>query len=234
MPPGPELRLTAPGSRFTRERSELIHVDAVEGQVPQAAAGSDEGKGHPRLDACFRRCGTSDPGARLDHRASDRGRTDRHDPRRQARRENLDPYLPRQADHQETGGNPHGQGERGARGLGRRGQAGPDPLRDGGARRDAGARSAGACRRQDRVEDPLRYAAFPDGDGMKKKERETLAQQGFDDLAEKEKQLKEASWKLRLQQDTGQLENPSRLRVLRRDIARVKTYRRALELAEKG
>jgi large subunit ribosomal protein L29 len=67
---------------------------------------------------------------------------------------------------------------------------------------------------------------------MKKKERETLAQQGFEELAEKEKQLKEASWKLRLQQATGQLENPSRLRVLRRDLARVKTYRRALERAQ--
>jgi large subunit ribosomal protein L29 len=69
---------------------------------------------------------------------------------------------------------------------------------------------------------------------MKKKERETLAQQGADELVEREKQLKEASWKLRLQQSTGQLENPSRLRVLRRDIARIKTFRRALELAEKG
>jgi large subunit ribosomal protein L29 len=69
---------------------------------------------------------------------------------------------------------------------------------------------------------------------MKKKERETLAQQGTGELVEKEKQLKEASWKLRLQQSTGQLENPSRLRVLRRDIARVKTFRRALEIAEKG
>ena len=65
---------------------------------------------------------------------------------------------------------------------------------------------------------------------MKKKERETLAQQSDGDLAEKEKQLAEASWKLRLQKATGQLENPTRLRVLRRDIARIKTYRRALAL----
>jgi len=64
---------------------------------------------------------------------------------------------------------------------------------------------------------------------MKKKERETLAQQGLAELVEKEKQLKESAWKLRLQKSTGQLENPSRLRVLRRDLARVKTYRRALE-----
>ncbi len=69
---------------------------------------------------------------------------------------------------------------------------------------------------------------------MKKKERETLAQQGEADLTEKEKQLKEASWKLRLQKATGQLDNPMRLKSLRRDIARVKTFRRALEItAEK-
>lgn len=64
---------------------------------------------------------------------------------------------------------------------------------------------------------------------MKKKEREALAQQAEADLVETEKQLKVAAWKLRLQKATGQLENPSRLKVVRRDIARVKTYRRALE-----
>jgi large subunit ribosomal protein L29 len=64
---------------------------------------------------------------------------------------------------------------------------------------------------------------------MKKKEREALAQQADADLVETEKQLKAAAWKLRLQKATGQLENPSRLKVVRRDIARVKTYRRALE-----
>jgi len=68
---------------------------------------------------------------------------------------------------------------------------------------------------------------------MKKKEREALANQAMSDLLEKEKQLKEAAWKLRLQKATGQLDDPSRLRAVRRDIARVKTYERALELAEK-
>jgi large subunit ribosomal protein L29 len=68
---------------------------------------------------------------------------------------------------------------------------------------------------------------------MKKKEREALAHQAMADLLEKEKQLKEAAWKLRLQKSTGQLEDPSRLRTVRRDIARVKTFERRLELAEK-
>ncbi|HVG37188.1 MAG TPA: 50S ribosomal protein L29 [Thermoplasmata archaeon] len=64
---------------------------------------------------------------------------------------------------------------------------------------------------------------------MKKKERETLAQQGESELLEKEKQIREASWKLRLQKATGQLDNPMRLKTLRRDLARIKTYRRALD-----
>jgi large subunit ribosomal protein L29 len=66
---------------------------------------------------------------------------------------------------------------------------------------------------------------------MKKKERELLSQQGQSELVEKEKQLREASWKLRLQKATGQLDNPMRLKSLRRDVARVKTFRRAAELA---
>jgi large subunit ribosomal protein L29 len=65
---------------------------------------------------------------------------------------------------------------------------------------------------------------------MKKKERETLAQQGEAELAEKAKHIQESSWKLRLQKATGQLDNPMRLRTLRRDFARIKTYRRALEI----
>ena len=68
---------------------------------------------------------------------------------------------------------------------------------------------------------------------MKKKDREALAHMGAGDLVEKEKQLKESAWKLRLQKATGQLEDPSRLRTVRRDVARVKTFQRALELSEK-
>ena len=56
-----------------------------------------------------------------------------------------------------------------------------------------------------------------------------------EERAEKVKEWTQALFTLKLQKSTGQLENPSRLRVLRRDLARVKTYRRALELkAEEG
>lgn len=62
---------------------------------------------------------------------------------------------------------------------------------------------------------------------MKKKELEQLRGEAPDALQAKEKELRDALWKLRLQKTTGQLENPSRLRTVRRDIARVKTFARA-------
>src|SRR5215470_18694317 len=108
-------------------------------------------------------------------------------------------------------------------------QTGASSLRDGGSGSRNGEGSALARGGQDRPADSLHHSRVGDGALMKKKERQMLAQQDAADLAEKMKQLKEAAWKLRLQKATGQLENPSRLKVLRRDIARVKTYRRALE-----
>jgi large subunit ribosomal protein L29 len=64
---------------------------------------------------------------------------------------------------------------------------------------------------------------------MKKKDLEQLRGESPDVLSQKEKELRDALWKLRLQKATGQLENPSRLRTVRRDIARVQTFRRATE-----
>ena len=51
--------------------------------------------------------------------------------------------FPGQADHQEAAGNPHGQGQGRARGLGGGDQAGPHPVRDG--RRVAGRGAARRC-----------------------------------------------------------------------------------------
>ena len=61
---------------------------------------------------------------------------------------------------------------------------------------------------------------------MKKKDLEALKGEAVEALGNKEKELREALWKLRLQKTTGQLENPARLRTVRRDIARVKTFAR--------
>lgn len=67
---------------------------------------------------------------------------------------------------------------------------------------------------------------------MKKKDREQLKGEGVEALRLKEKELRDSLWKLRLQKATGQLENPSRLRTARRDIARVKTF--AQQIGEKA
>jgi large subunit ribosomal protein L29 len=44
-----------------------------------------------------------------------------------------------------------------------------------------------------------------------------------DELLTKRRDLRQESLHLRLQQQSGQLEQPSRLRLLRRDVARVET-----------
>ena len=45
----------------------------------------------------------------------------------------------------------------------------------------------------------------------------------MDELLTKRRDLRQESLHLRLQQQSGQLEQPSRLRLLRRDIARLET-----------
>ena len=44
-----------------------------------------------------------------------------------------------------------------------------------------------------------------------------------DELQTKKRDLRQESLHLRLQQQSGQLEQPSRLRLLRRDVARIET-----------
>ena len=61
---------------------------------------------------------------------------------------------------------------------------------------------------------------------MKMKELSELAK---DELLTKRRDLRQESLHLRLQQQSGQLEQPSRLRSLRRDIARIET-----ELSHRG
>jgi large subunit ribosomal protein L29 len=61
---------------------------------------------------------------------------------------------------------------------------------------------------------------------MKMKELSELA---IDELLTKRRDLRQESLHLRLQQQSGQLEQPSRLRLLRRDLARIET-----ELTHRG
>jgi len=52
-----------------------------------------------------------------------------------------------------------------------------------------------------------------------------------DELQQKELELRDELFKLRLRQATTQLENPMRIRQIRRDIARIRTAQRALVAA---
>ena len=50
-----------------------------------------------------------------------------------------------------------------------------------------------------------------------------IIEMSTDELLTKRRNLRQESLHLRLQQQSGQLEQPSRLRLLRRDIARIET-----------
>jgi large subunit ribosomal protein L29 len=62
-----------------------------------------------------------------------------------------------------------------------------------------------------------------------------LSELAMDELLTKRRDLRQESLHLRLQQQSGQLEQPSRLRLLRRDLARIETElsHRAKEPQEK-
>ncbi len=61
-----------------------------------------------------------------------------------------------------------------------------------------------------------------------------LSELSEEELAGKEADLKGELFRLRFQAATGQLDNPMRIRDVRRDIARVKTVLRLRELAAGG
>ena len=58
----------------------------------------------------------------------------------------------------------------------------------------------------------------------------TIRELTKDELGAKEKELKEELFNLRFQMATGQLDNPMRLREVRKDIARTKTVIKEMEL----
>ncbi len=68
---------------------------------------------------------------------------------------------------------------------------------------------------------------------MAKKSKE-LTEFTIDELASRRRELKEEMLMLRVQQEAGQLENPSRLRTARREIARIETILTARRSAQKA
>ena len=59
-----------------------------------------------------------------------------------------------------------------------------------------------------------------------------LRESAIDELQAKLKDLKEELFNLRFQLAVNQLENPSRIKAVKKDIARVSTVIRQIELAE--
>jgi large subunit ribosomal protein L29 len=62
-----------------------------------------------------------------------------------------------------------------------------------------------------------------------------IIEMSTDELLTKKRDLRQESLHLRLQQQSGQLEQPSRLRLMRRDVARIETVlsQRAKDTAQK-
>jgi large subunit ribosomal protein L29 len=57
-----------------------------------------------------------------------------------------------------------------------------------------------------------------------------LREMSPEELNKEEQELREQIWKLRLQQSTGQLQDPCKVRGARQDLARVLTIKREREL----
>ena len=55
-----------------------------------------------------------------------------------------------------------------------------------------------------------------------------------EELGREESELRDAIWKLRLQQSTGQAQDPYKLAATKRDLARLLTVRRERELAREA
>ena len=53
-----------------------------------------------------------------------------------------------------------------------------------------------------------------------------LRDMGADELGIKERELTDQLFRMRIQKSMGQLENPDKMRTVRRDLARVKTVQR--------
>src|SRR5215211_4196868 len=176
----------------------------------------------PRRDVVVRPVRPEGDGAGTSDRASDRSRAPCADPSHEARRPGLDPRVSGRAGVEEAGRSPHGlrQGHAGI--VGGAGQAGPGDLRDRRRQRADREGSALARRRQAADQDALRRAHRGVTDMAEMKVADIRAMSA-DQMEDAILNLKKERFNLRFQRATGQLENTSRLREARRDIARIKT-----------
>ncbi|MGH7558336.1 MAG: 50S ribosomal protein L29 [Gemmatimonadota bacterium] len=63
---------------------------------------------------------------------------------------------------------------------------------------------------------------------------EEIREYGNEDLADRILEMEEELFRLRIQNETGQLDNPLVIRALRRDLARCKTIRRQREREDRA
>jgi len=63
-------------------------------------------------------------------------------------------------------------------------------------------------------------------------DKEKVRQMSENELRDEELKLTQQLFKLRIQKAKGQLDNPQRIKLIRRDVARVKTLIREHELAD--
>src|SRR5262249_29838114 len=148
----------------------------------------------------------------------------RHHALDEARRQDVDPHLPRQAGDQEAGRDAHGQGQGLARVLGGRDQARAHPVRARGHLAPDGAGSPPSRRLQAAHQDPLRGPARAGRDvTVAKKGMQELVDLSAEELASTEQDLREELFQTRFKNQMRQLDNPLKIRHLRRQIARVRT-----------
>ncbi len=63
---------------------------------------------------------------------------------------------------------------------------------------------------------------------------EEIREYGIEELADRILEMEEELFRLRIQNETGQLDNPLLIRALRGDLARCKTIRRQRELGDQA
>ena len=189
-------------------------------QAPQAAPRASRRAVARSDDRAVRRVRHQVARRRLADEPPDRGGPYRDDPQDQARRQGVDQRLPRQARDEEARRDPHGLRQGLARGLGRRGQAGPRDVRAG--RRAGAPRPRGHAPRRPQAARPHEVRVR----GGRPMNAADLRELDDEALVEQIKTARRDAFGLRFQLATGELENTAGVRASKRDLARALTIAR--------
>ena len=200
------------------------HDAAKENQVPQSLQGPHSRQCEGRVCAQFRRVRAQGDGAGACHRASDRGRPPRADPAYEARRPCLDPCFPDVPVSKKPIEVRMGKGK-GAPEFWSRVAPGRIMFEVDGVPRASRARRSPSLRRSCRS----RRASFSASRNRGRFSHENASRLSDirvmtkDQLSDEALKLKKERFNLRFQKASGQLQDTARVRVVRRDIARVMT-----------